>query len=32
MKPPPFMPKSSGSIVIDAPVPLAEGRLVYPMM
>jgi len=32
MKPPPFMPKSSGSLVIDAPIPLAEGRLVYPMM
>jgi len=26
------MPKSSGSLVIDAPIPLAEGRLVYPMM
>jgi hypothetical protein len=32
MKPLPFMPKSTGSIVIDAPVPLAEGRLVYPML
>jgi len=32
MKPPPFMPKSTGSLVIDAPIPLAEGRLVYPMM
>ena len=32
MKPLPFMPKSTGSLVIDAPVPPADGRLVYPMM
>jgi hypothetical protein len=32
MKPLPFMPKSTGSLVIDAPVPRDPGRLVYPMM
>ena len=32
MKPPPWMPMSSGSLVIAAPVPLDPGRFVYPMM
>jgi len=32
MKPPPFMPKSTGSLVVAAPVPWDPARLVYPMM
>ena len=32
MKPPPFMPKSTGSLVVAAPVPWDPARFVYPMM
>jgi GNAT superfamily N-acetyltransferase len=32
MKPPPWMPKSTGSLVLAAPVPWDPARFVYPMM
>jgi hypothetical protein len=32
VKPPPWIPRSTGSLVISAKTPLAPGRLVYPMM